>query len=191
MAQEMKRSRRVALTTLTIAGVAAVQGCGSGDWGDEAAVEVFPYNSVTECVGAGELPASECEAAYGDAVAGHAQAAPRFQGQALCEEEFGKDRCRPMQTAQGGVWMPLLGGFMIGRMLDSQNRMGYRHAGLYRSRVDDRWYTGGGSAVRGSGGGWLAGARSFDRPSATPPIHTRSSIASRGGFGARARGGGG
>jgi uncharacterized protein YgiB involved in biofilm formation len=191
MAQEMKRSKRVVLTTLTIAGVAAVQGCGSGDWGDGPAVEAFPYNSVTECTRAGVLPASECESAYSEAVASHEQTAPRFESRALCEEQFGAAQCQPRQTSQGGVWMPMLTGFMIGRMFDSQNRMGYRHAGLYRSRRDDRWYTGGGAALRSGGGGWQAGASSFDRPTSAPPIHTRSSIASRGGFGTRARGGGG
>jgi uncharacterized protein YgiB involved in biofilm formation len=185
---EMKRSKRVVLTTLTMAGAVTLQGCG----GDEPSVDAFPYASVAECQSAGDVPASECQTAYTQAMANHEQAAPRFESQPLCEEQFGAGQCQQRAAGTGSVWMPLLAGFMVGRMLD-QNRPYYRYGGLYRGRRDNMWYTGGanGGALQRSGSGWRAGNSGFDRPSTTPPVHTRSSIASRGGFGARARSGGG
>jgi uncharacterized protein YgiB involved in biofilm formation len=195
MSSKIKRSKRVVLTTLTMAGAATLQGCGSGDWGDEPSTEAFPYASVAECQSSGQVPASECQIAYNEAAANHAAAAPRFESQNLCEEQFGTGQCRQQVAGSGGtgsVWMPLLAGFMVGRMLD-QNRPYYRYGGLYRSRRDNMWYTGGanGGALHNNGSGWRAGNSGFGRPSATPPVHTRSSIASRGGFGSRARSGGG
>jgi uncharacterized protein YgiB involved in biofilm formation len=113
----------------------------------------------------------------------------------LCEEQFGAGQCQQRAAGAGSTgnyWMPVLAGFMVGRMLDQGNRNYYRYGGLYRSRRNNMWYTGGANSapLSPSGSGWRARSTGFDRPSATPPVHTRSSLASRGGFGSRARSGG-
>ncbi|HEX8216514.1 MAG TPA: DUF1190 domain-containing protein [Allosphingosinicella sp.] len=188
----MKRSKRVALTTLTVASVATVQACGSGDWGDEPSVDAFPYASVAECTSAGRVPASECNAAYNQALANHEQAAPRFESQPLCEEQFGAGQCQQRTAGASSFWLPLLGGFMVGQMMQN-NRPYYRYGGLYRSHRHNMWYTGGayGGPLRQTGGGWRAGTSGFDRPTSAPAVRSRSSSASRGGFGSRSRSGGG
>lgn len=187
----MKRSKRVVLTTLSVAGAAATAGCA---WGTDE-TDAFPYASVAECQSANEVPDAECQTAWNEAQANHEQAAPRFDSQRLCEEQFGGGQCeqRFANSGTGGnYFMPLLTGFMIGRMLDG-NRSYYNHGGLYRSRRTNAWYTGGANSapLRSTGSGWRADTGGFGRPRATPPVHTRSSIASRGGFGSRARSGGG
>lgn len=189
----MKRSQRVVLTTLTAAGVVAVQACGSADWSEEPSVETMPFASVAECTAAGQVPASECQTAYSQALANHEQAAPRFESQSLCEEEFGAGQCQPRLAGNTSFWMPVLAGFMVGRMLDRDDRHHYRYGGLYRSRRYNTWYTGGpnGGALHNTGSGWRAGASAFDRPVSSPPVRSRSSTASRGGFGSRSRSGGG
>lgn len=184
----MKRSRRVVLTTLGVAGAAATAGC---SWASAEEADAFPYASVAECQAANEVPDAECQTAWNQAQANHEQAAPRFESQQLCEEQFGAGQCQQRVAGTGNYWMPLLAGFMVGRMLD-RSQPYYRHGGLYRSRRTNMWYTGGydSQPLRSSGSGWRSTAGGFDRPSATPPVHTRSSIASRGGFGTRARSGG-
>ena len=191
MEKRMKRSQRVVLTTLTAAGVCAVQACGSGDWSDDPSVEASPFASVAECQSSGRVPADQCQTAYRQALANHDQAAPRFESQPLCEEQFGGGQCQQRMIGGGNVWMPVLAGFMVGRMLDRQRRPYYSYGGLYRSRRNNVWYTGGanGEPLHNTGSGWRAGASAFGRPTSTPAVRSRSSVSRRGGFGARSRGG--
>jgi uncharacterized protein YgiB involved in biofilm formation len=189
-----KRSKRVVLTTLA-AGAAAVTGCGeSSNWGGETAVDATPFASLAECQAAGIVPASTCQAAYAEAQGNHEQAAPRFETQGLCEEEFGQGQCQPRVAGNSSYFIPILGGFMVGRMLGRDNRSYYGYGGLYRSRRHNGWYAGGptGGPLQRSGSGWRAGASAFDRPTAAPAVRSRSSqSASRGGFGGRSRSGAG
>jgi uncharacterized protein YgiB involved in biofilm formation len=189
----LKRSQRVVLTTLAMAGVASVQACGSSDWGEEPSVDASPFASVEDCARSGQIPQSTCQEAYNEALARHEGSAPRFESQPLCEEEFGAGRCQQRVTGSGGIWMPVLAGFMVGRMLDRQNRYYYRYGPLYHSYRSGGWYSGGpyGGPLYNSGNGWRAGASAFERSSASPPVRTRASVSSRGGFGGRSRSGGG
>ena len=192
----MKRSRRVVLTTLTLAGVAAVGACSSAaDW-DEApdgpAVNAFPYASVAECAASGEVPASECQAAYEEALASNDQTAPRFASQQLCEEQFGNGACQFRSDAGTSFWVPLMAGFVIAEALDEVGdaaKRRYRRAPLYRSRRDNNWYTGGAysSPLSRSGSGYRVASSSVDRPVSSPRIRTSSAPVSRGGFGGRSR----
>jgi uncharacterized protein YgiB involved in biofilm formation len=187
----LKRSQRVVLTTLAVAGVASVQACGRSD-GEEPSVDANPFASVEECVRSGQIPQSTCQEAYSEALARHEGSAPRFESQPLCEEEFGPGRCQQRLAGNTHFWMPLLAGFMVGRMLDRQNHYYYRYGPLYRSYRSGGWYSGGpyGGPLYNSGNGWRAGASAFDRSSPSPPVRTRASVNSRGGFGGRSRGGG-
>ena len=182
-----KRSKRVVLTTLAAAGAVVVQGCGS-DWDEEPSIDTTPFASLAECQASGTIPASTCQTAYNEALGNHEQAAPRFETQPLCEEEFGQGQCQPRVAGNSNYFIPVLAGFMVGRMLDRDNRNYYRYGGLYRSRRHNGWYSGGpygGPLVR-SGSSWRAGTSSFDRPITSPPVRSRSSAnASRGGFGSR------
>ena len=182
-----KRSRKVVLTTLTAAGAAAVSGCGGADWSDnDAQGQVF--SSVQECVSAGG-DATECQAAYAQALADDPNSAPRFDARDVCEEEFGPGACQ-QRVASGGtgsVWMPLMAGFVIGNMIGDSDRRHY-YAPLYRNRRSGTWYHGGssyGPLSRGSGGSYAFSRSGFTRPTGAPPVYSRSTVASRGGFGGR------
>jgi uncharacterized protein YgiB involved in biofilm formation len=191
-----KRSKRVVLTTLAAAGAAAaLGGCdGSADWNDEPAVDAFPYATVAECQAANAVPDSTCTEAYADALANHEQAAPRFETQPLCEDEFGNGQCQPRVAGNSNYWVPILGGFMVGSALANADldfdRRKRHYGGLYRSRRSGGWYSGGpyGGPLQRSGSTWRAGASSFGGPTASPPVRSSSSqSASRGGFGGRSK----
>ena len=189
-----KRSRVVVLTTLTALGAAAtLSACGSSP--DEAqlsqqqygeGVDAFPYQSVAECTADGKVPAAECERAQATALSENEKAAPRFEAQDQCEEQFGAGQCRQQTDGYNSYFSPLLTGFVIGRLLDGGSR--YRHSGLYRDRRDSVYYTG--------GGGWIyrdprtgvskVGSRALEPVAAPQRVQTRSSVVSRGGFGGRA-----
>jgi len=184
----IKRSKRVILNTLTAAGVVGLQGCGGSD---EAQVETTPFSTLAECQASGTVPASTCQTAYNQALGNHEQSAPRFESQPLCEEEFGGGQCQARIAGNNNYWIPVLGGFMVGRMLGQNRQYYYRYGPLYHSNRYNSWYSGGpygGPLVR-SGNSWRAGTSSFDRPTSAPAVRSRSSTSSRGGFGGRSRGG--
>jgi len=185
-----KRSRVVVLTTLTALSLGA---CSEAP--DEAqlsrsqfgeGVDAFSYQSVAECAADGKVPAAECERAQATALADNDKAAPRFEAQDQCEEQFGAGQCQQQTNGYNSYFSPLLTGFVIGRMLDGGSR--YRHSGLYYDRRDRVYYTG--------GGGWIyrdprtgvskVGNRALQPVAAPQRVQTRSSVVSRGGFGGRA-----
>lgn len=202
-----KRSRIVALTTLTAIGAASLAACGASE--EEArlsekqygpGVDALPYESLAQCKSENKVPDAECDRAQAAALAQNDKGAPRFDAMDVCEDQFGAGNCAVQNNPSGGSFFtPLLAGFVIGQMMDGGSSR-YRYSGLYRDRRRDIYYTGG-----GAGGGWLyrdprtgghkVGARALEAPRAAPRVQTRSSVVSRGGFGGRAsmsasRGGG-
>lgn len=200
-ARKIKRSRRVALTTLTAVGTAALSGCGSAnDWGDGPAGEGQVFASVAECAASGAFNQQECQDAYAQAQADDANNAPRFATRDICEQEFGSGECQPRVDSTGSFWVPALAGFVIGGIAgevideigDARRRR--RYAGLYRNRERGTWYTGGAAympLVRGSGGRYNFNPAALNRPVSAPRTFSRSDVASRGGFGGRASRSGG
>lgn len=188
----MKRTRKLALTTLMAAGGVSLTAC--GDNADNVrikhpgkATDAYAYQSLQECLDKKEVPASACETAEKNAKADDAKSAS-WNNQASCEDVYGEGQCVPRQAANGGgsIWGPLLTGFVVGRMLDG----GWGGRGLYRDWRDGGYYTAGGGRVWTdySTGRTRIDQRGFDPPDAIHPpakVQTRSSVISRGGFGGR------
>ncbi len=197
----MKRSRRIALTTLMASAGVTLAACGqdatpaTATWNDRPVqieqgkpVPAFTYASLQACKDANEVPDTVCEDAVKSAVADQDKAAPRFGDQQTCEERFGVGQCVPGNQAGGGSFFtPLLTGFIVGQMLNG----GFRGTGLYRDQRDGGLYTGYGGRVDTdyATGRTRIGANGIDPPASiksTPPrIQTRTSVLSRGGFGGR------
>jgi len=185
-----KRSRAVALTTLTAtAGTMTLSACG-GD--GDINVEGQVFQTVAECTAAG-VAASECQEAYNQALADNMNDAPRFENRELCEGEFGQNQCQPQTAAGGGsVWVPLLAGFVIANALNDvefDRRKKRKYAPIYRSTSNGNYYYGGsnyGPMTRTSSGRYGFDRATLDRPVSAPRVQTRASIAERGGFGGRA-----
>jgi uncharacterized protein YgiB involved in biofilm formation len=185
--RNMKRSRGVALTTLTAAGTMTLTGCG----GDDPMVEGQVFATVAECVAAG-TPQGECQNAYNQALADNQNDAPRFESQDLCEGEFGTGQCQQRAEGGGNFWVPLLGGFLIANAIDDldfDRKKKRRYAPIYMSRANGNYYHGGsnyGPMSRSSSGRYGLGSAALDRPISAPRVQSRADIASRGGFGGRA-----
>jgi uncharacterized protein YgiB involved in biofilm formation len=196
-----RRRKRSASARLSAAGLAAMLSACDGtpdpqqQFGEPT--EVAAFQSVNECVASGAFSQVQCTEASNDALANDARAAPRYESQSVCEDAFGDGQCLRRTDGGQSFFVPLLTGFMIGRLLDGG---GYRYHGLYRSRRDDSYYTGSGAWLHSGGYGgrswrYQVGSRAVAAPPApvtTQRIQTRSSVVSRGGFGGRAgaRGGG-
>jgi uncharacterized protein YgiB involved in biofilm formation len=184
--RKMKRSRTVALTTLTAAGTMTLTACG-----DDPMVEGQVFPSVAACVAAG-TPQGECQEAYNQALADNQNDAPRFESQDLCEGEFGTGQCQTRAEGGNNFWVPLLGGFLIANAIndvDFDRKKKRRYAPIYMSRANGNYYHGGsnyGPMSRNSSGRYGLGSAALDRPVSAPRVQSRSDIASRGGFGGRA-----
>ena len=155
--------------------VATLAGCSSQE-------EVKVVNSVEECAAKTELNFAECEAAYQKAVAEAERTGPKYNSRAQCEAEFGPGQCGPSRS--GGVFMPMMSGFMIGRMLSGNNYGGFGYNPVYRynrpsSSLHNRIMTADGTVIGRPGQSSYRVSRSAMK---AKPTTTRT--VSRGGFGA-------
>ncbi|HEX8388312.1 MAG TPA: DUF1190 domain-containing protein, partial [Sphingomonas sp.] len=155
----IRRRKRSASAGLSAAGaLAMLGGCDAGPSDAELSrrqfgepTEVSAFSSVPECVASGAFSQVQCVEAQQTAQTQDTQAAPRFADQDVCEDQFGEGQCAARYSGGQSFFVPLLTGFMIGRLLDGGR--GYRYQPLYRSRRDDRYYTGGGAWLYSGGYG--------------------------------------
>ncbi len=214
----MKRSTKLAL--ISVAGVAAVLAYSQYSSDAEAETDGTIFASVADCVSAGQEESS-CKARFGEAFETYTKSAPRFVSREDCEKDFGAERCVPDVTAAntaqpataqassgGGYFMPMMLGFMAGRML-SGSQMGAGAAPLYgcaggMSGANASCYSSNSGRRYSTSGGSFSGAartvrtsvsefRSAPNRSAFNVVPRGSSfrastVSSRGGFGSTGRG---
>lgn len=171
----MKRSRILHLSSLMATASFTLAACGSpqqvaaapeGEW--ETRVE-GAFQSVEECKTSGVASASDCDAAYQAASVEAEANAPKFASQADCEQASGAGQCEERVQANGtSVFMPMLAGFLLGRMLSNGTRG--TPSALFRQNGDLR--TANGTFAGRTAPGQQAGQRS-----------TGSRAVARGGFG--------
>ena len=172
----MKRSKTIALVAMGVSAL-ALNAC------SEAQSEAAIYGSLKDCVAAGELPKVQCERAFGEAQKQHAEVAPKYKNKTDCEADMGAGKCEtsPYRTSQGGsVWMPLMAGYMMGRMLGGG---GVRSQPLYRSGDDKKNFRTADNKKVGARSGLVNVPKSSTRAPSR-----KMSISRRGGFGATGRG---
>jgi uncharacterized protein YgiB involved in biofilm formation len=195
----MKRSRKLALTSLMAAGGVSLTACGDGgnDWSNVQidnpgkSTDAYAYTSLQECLDKNEVPDDACQTAQKSAAEDGAKVANQ-PDQKTCEEVYGPGQCVPRQANGGSFWGPLMTGFIVGQMLDGG---GWRGRGYYRDWRDGGHYTAGGRRIETDymTGRTRVSTRAFDPPDVARPqkVRTRSSVISRGGFGGRMSSGGG
>jgi uncharacterized protein YgiB involved in biofilm formation len=113
-----------------------------------------------------------CNDAWQASVGEHDRTAPHYDRVADCEAQYGVGHC---EQRQGGIFMPMMAGFVLGQMLNRNNyNNGYYGSGGYSGYV-------GHPVFFTSGGGY----RMPTIPS-SESVFTRSGGIARGGFGATA-----
>ena len=196
----MKRSRKLALTSLMAAGGVSLTACGDGGnyWSNVQidkpgkSTDAYAYTSLQECLDKNEVPDDACQTAQKAALADEKTVANQ-PDQKSCEDVYGEGQCVPRQQASGGsFWGPLITGFIVGRALDGG---GWGGRGYYRDWRSGGYYTAGGRRIETDymTGRTRVSARAFDPPDVVRPerVRTRSSVISRGGFGGRMSSSGG
>lgn len=171
----MKRSKTIALATMGVSAL-ALTAC------SEAQTEALVYTTVEECLAAGDLTKSQCEAAYRTAESQHAEVAPKYANKADCETDFGAGACEtaPYRTTNNSsVWMPLMMGYMMGRMMSP----GAVHTQpLYRAKDDPKSFRTGDNRKVAARTGAVQVPKSTTR-APSRKLYTTA----RGGFGASGR----
>lgn len=186
-----KRSRSVGLSRMvaSLGALAVVSGCGSEqapppppepqDAGAKTAVQA--YGNVFECAKAEGMDEKSCNDARSEAIRAGDVTAPRFADAADCEQEWGEGGCVENRQAGSGFFMPMLAGFMMGKLINGRRE----YHPLYRRKGQDAYSTANGFRLgyAGSPGKYFAGARALERPRTIPAIKPASAAAaSRGGF---------
>ncbi|RYH00932.1 DUF1190 domain-containing protein [Salipiger sp. IMCC34102] len=159
---------------------------------EDDAVETSVFPDLESCVSAAEQQGSwytqaECESAFAEATAAHDEQAPRYDSQALCEEEHNGDCIVEERAGGGSVFLPLMTGYLIGNMM-AQNR-GIAAQPLVNTKSGS-FATPAGTVIntnRGAGNLRSTSFRSAPSTKTAAPM-TRATVRSTGGFGGTAAG---
>ncbi len=179
----MKRSKSIKLVVMATTTVTL------GACSQEPDVEGRVYKSEAECQSDSYFAGETCTDIIKAGEEIHQAAGPRYNTLSLCSDQHGAENCVPAQSGSTNFYTPLVAGYFAARLADNAlNRNSIRP--LYPERGSKRYYTSGGYYVGNYGGGsW----RTYNDAVKTPPkpakVQTRTSVASRGGFGSRSSGG--
>lgn len=93
---------------------------------EDPTVQARAFPDVASCLDEADeadapFTAQDCETAFAAAQAAHLEAAPRYEDEALCEEQHGGE-CMVEARPGGPVFMPILTGYLLGRALSGNNR---------------------------------------------------------------------
>jgi uncharacterized protein YgiB involved in biofilm formation len=122
------RSYRLAPVALAVSTVFMLAGCEKTD------ETVSLYQNADDCSQANPSKSAECTTAYNTALQEAAKTAPKYATREDCVAEFGESQCTeaPAQAGMapsssettaaapqqsGSMWMPLMAGYMMGRMM--------------------------------------------------------------------------
>ncbi|KZN34919.1 DUF1190 domain-containing protein [Pseudoalteromonas luteoviolacea] len=103
----MKRSKHIKLT-LMMGASAGLVGCGDSD---ESALL---FKNIDECTSFG-VEEDACQFQYEQAQNRHLSEAPKYATEQLCESDFGYEQC----DNNGGIWRPLMAGFMVAAIAEA------------------------------------------------------------------------
>lgn len=185
------RSSRITPVAVAISAVFMLSGCEKSD------ENVSLYQNADDCSKANPSTSAQCTKAFNDAKAEAAKTAPKYANRADCVAEFGESQCTqvPGQTTQapaqagmsaesqqgGSMWMPLMAGFMMGRMMSGG---GYAQQPLFTSKNASSPANGKFVDATGKSYGPATTGRSVTVPrTAMAPKPATTSTVTRGGFG--------
>ena len=170
----MKRSTRIALVMMGTSAL-TLTAC------EEPRTDAAIFETVEQCVAEQGLTAEQCYGEFDAARVQHAKVAPKYNSRADCEADFGPEGCETSpyrNRSGGGIFMPLMAGFMMGQMMGGR---AYTQP-LYRSQDDRKAFrTADNRSVGDKIGRTQVSQRAAGRPA--QKLYTQQ----RGGFGARAR----
>jgi uncharacterized protein YgiB involved in biofilm formation len=140
------------------------------------------YTSVQACIEQTNDSYS-CNQSFQQAQREYEQSAPRYASQEECVAAHGADQCHVVQQQHGGsIFMPMMAGYIMGRMLSGNRVAGLAGSPAFKDRAG-----GFQRPVAGANGVYRPG--SLGRPAMAPVqmAANQKPTASRGGFGGQNR----
>ena len=179
------RSYRIAPIALAISATFVLAGC------EQADETVALYQNADDCSRANPSISAQCTTAYNNAVKEAEKTAPKYATKEDCVAEFGEAQCTQV-PAQAGMaaessstsssWMPLMAGYMMGRMMGGG--AGFAQQPLFSSRSPASPANGQFVDASGKNYGAATTGRTITVPkSAMAPKPATTSTITRGGFG--------
>lgn len=178
------RVYRMAPIALAVGAVFVLAGCEKSD------ENVSLYMNSDDCTRANPSLSEQCSTAYNSAQQEAVKTAPKYASRADCVAEFGEDQCTqvPAQAGMaaasqhsGGMWMPLMAGYMMGRMMGGG---GSAQQPLFSSRAANSPARGQFVDASGRSYGAATSGRSMTVPkTALAPKPATTQTITRGGFG--------
>lgn len=181
----MKRSGPLKLVVMATAGV-SLAACDSVE--EKAKGQVFVDKE--QCVSAEQYSVNECTAAFKIGKEVDKTSAPRYSTNRLCEDQHGRYACVPAHgngTSYSSYFVPLAAGYFIANASQGLSDWQYRVRPIYPDRNRRHFYTSGGYLLDMASNSRTARIpkKATTKLSKPPKVQTRTSVASRGGFGSR------
>ncbi|MBJ7222449.1 MULTISPECIES: DUF1190 family protein [unclassified Brenneria] len=179
------RTYRLAPIALAVSTVFVLAGC------EQADETVSLYQNADECSSANPSMSEQCTTAYNNALKEAEKTAPKYATREDCVAEFGEAQCTqaPAQAGMaaesqqsGSFWMPLMAGYMMGRMMGGG--AGYAQQPLFTSKSPTSPANGKFVDATGKNYGNATTGRTINVPkTALAPKPATTSTITRGGFG--------
>ncbi|MGU3414580.1 DUF1190 family protein [Enterobacteriaceae bacterium C23F] len=181
-------ARHLTPVALAITAVFMLAGCEKTD------ETVSMYQNADDCSSANPGKSAECTASYNNALKEAERTAPKYASREDCVAEFGEGQCQqtpaqagmaPENQAQaqqsgGSFWMPLMAGYMMGRMMSG----GMQQQPLFSSKNPASPAYGQYTDAGGKSYGAAQSGRTMNVPkTAMAPKPATTSTVTRGGFG--------
>jgi len=183
----MKRSKSIKLVVMATT-TATLAGCSQ-----EPDLEGRVYKTESECVADSYISDEVCVSAMKTGINIHENSGPRYESMSLCSDQHGNNACVGESSNGRSYFSPVpagyfLAGALTGAITNDLLRSNVRP--VYPERGSKRYYTSGGYYVGSYGGGsWRTYNDAVKSPPKPAKVQTRTSVASRGGFGSRSSSG--
>ena len=179
------RSYRLAPVALAISAAFILAGCEQTD------ETVSMYQNADDCSAANPSMSAQCTTAYNNALKEAENTAPKYASKEDCVAEFGEAQCTPVPAQAGTAaqptqtsssWMPLMAGYMMGRMMSGG--AGFAQQPLFSSRSPASPANGQFVDASGKSYGAATSGRTVTVPkTALAPKPATTNTITRGGFG--------
>ncbi len=179
------RSYRLAPVALAISAAFILAGCEQTD------ETVSMYQNADDCSAANPSMSAQCTTAYNNALKEAEKTAPKYASKEDCVAEFGEAQCTPVPAQAGAAaqptqtsssWMPLMAGYMMGRMMGGG--AGFAQQPLFSSRSPASPANGQFVDASGKSYGAATSGRTVTVPkTALAPKPATTNTITRGGFG--------
>lgn len=181
-------ARHLTPVALAVTAVFMLAGCEQSD------ETVSTYMNADDCSSANPGKSEQCTTAYNKAKEEAVKTAPKYATREDCVAEFGEGQCQqaPAQAgvgttnaesqSSGSFWMPLMAGYMMGRMMGGG--AGFQQQPLFSSKNPNSPAYGKYTDASGKGYGAAQPGRTATVPkTAMAPKPATTSTVTRGGFG--------